>query len=55
MTLENKRFMIKYGRFGAYFYDNILKKDVDMKEVQTMLNEWNSIMKIGKALEGYQR
>ncbi len=49
------RFILKVGKFGAYFYDNELKKDVDLKETLVMLNEWASLNRIGKALEGYPR
>ena len=53
--MSEERFILKVGRFGAYFYDDKLKKDVDLNEIKDMLNEWGSLNKIGKALEGYQR
>lgn len=49
------RFVIKIGRFGAYFYDTKLKKDVDLNQALVMLNEWASLNRLGAALEGYQR
>ena len=53
--MTEERFEIKVGRFGAYFYDKELKKDVDLRQVLVKLNEWAALDKIGKALEGYPR
>ena len=53
--MSEERFIIKLGRFGAYFYDEELKKDIDLKQALKMLNEWAGLNRIGKALEGYQR
>jgi len=35
---EEKRFVVKTGRFGTYFYDNLEGKDVDLNEILEMLN-----------------
>jgi len=40
MTLENKRFIIKYDRFGAYFFDTDADSDMDLEEVLWILNDW---------------
>lgn len=53
--MTDKRFIIKVGRFGAYFYDNKLEKDVDLEAALIMLNEWAGLMRLGDALEGHQR
>lgn len=53
--MTDERYIIKYGRFGAYFYDNKLEKDIDLKEALIMLNEWSKLMRLGDVLEGYER
>jgi hypothetical protein len=35
---EKKRFEVKNGRFGAYFYDNVEEKVLDLAETVLMLN-----------------
>ena len=49
------RYEIKVGRFGAYFYDNELERDVDMNEALKILNEWSNLMNLGDKLGGPQR
>lgn len=53
--MSEERFEIKRGRFGSYFYDKKLEKDLDLNEVLNMLNEWGGLMNLGEALEGHQR
>ena len=33
------RYIIKWGKFGAYFYDNKTKKDLSLKDVYKLLNK----------------
>ncbi len=33
------RYRIKYGRFGAYFYDNIMNMDLDLNNILTKLRK----------------
>jgi len=35
---EEKRFVVKTGRFGTYFYDNLEGRDVDLNEILEMIN-----------------
>lgn len=50
--MSEDRFEIKTGKFGTYFYDKVLKKDVDLEQTLIMLNEWAILEKLGKALGG---
>jgi hypothetical protein len=42
----SKRFTIKIGRFGAYFYDTINKEDVDLKTALNYMNEYDNLRTI---------
>ena len=35
---EDNRYVIKYGKFGAYFHDTDKKKDMPLEQVLGMLN-----------------
>lgn len=38
----NQRFMIKWGKYGAYYYDALEQKNMTLKEVEDTLNfYWN--------------
>lgn len=37
--LLNKRFEIKYGKFGAYFFDNIKKEPLALEDIEKIMNE----------------
>jgi hypothetical protein len=34
----SERFEIRYGKFGAYFYDAISQRDVTLEEAKRMMN-----------------
>lgn len=42
---ENKRFLIKNGRYGAYFFDSIKNVVLDLYDIQNLLNE-NDLLSI---------
>jgi len=35
----SNRYIIKYGKYEAYFYDTVEKKDIMLKEVRDFLNK----------------
>lgn len=37
---DSERYIIKVGRFGAYFYDSKFKKDMDLEETEWILNQF---------------
>jgi len=41
MTEEKKRYEVKYGKYGAYFHDKKLNRDLYLLEVQDLLNICN--------------
>lgn len=43
-----ERYIIRYGKFGAYFYDLDIKKEMTLKEVKTILDiYYNKLKNIG--------
>ena len=34
-----QRFTVKNGKYGDYFYDNVLEKNVTLREVNNILNQ----------------
>jgi len=40
---EIERYIIKYGKFGAYFYDTNISKDMDLEMVKSHLNRLNKL------------
>lgn len=34
------RFSVKYGKFGAYFFDEHKKKELSLEDVKELLNEY---------------
>ena len=45
MSKLNERYIIKQGRFGSYFYDIELMKDVDLHETKGKLNAYDNLRK----------
>ena len=39
------RYIVKHGRFGAYFYDTEVNKDVDLRETMDKLNAYDNLHK----------
>ena len=39
------RYVIKFGKFGAYFYDNKLGLDLTLEQVKNLLNTGNTLDK----------
>ena len=37
---DDLRYKIKIGRYGAYFYDSKLKKDMGLEETRWILNQF---------------
>jgi len=40
-STKGKRFEIKIGDFGCYFYDKLTNQDLSIKSVVNLLNMWN--------------
>ena len=40
-----ERYVVRYGKFGAYFYDMEGRHEMSLKEVETMLNMYSNILK----------
>jgi hypothetical protein len=51
----NQRFIIKVGKFGAYFYDTKLNKDLDLNHAKNLLNLYeitlNNYINVNKKYE----
>lgn len=47
-TIYRDQYIIKTGRFGCYFYDQNNKKDVDLEEALSMMNELSKIKEATK-------
>jgi len=39
------RYIIKYGRWGAYFYDTLESLDLELYEVMNLLNQYDESLK----------
>jgi len=40
---KEERYIIRNGRFGAYFYDNMTRKEMDLNEVKRLLNRLDRV------------
>ena len=49
------RFEIRNGRFGAYFYDTLAERDVDLNQALDLMNKYADLMTIGDQLGGILR
>ena len=48
---RNDRYIIKYGKFGAYFYDVDKKEDMTLEKVSGILNHFERLESIGRSME----
>lgn len=48
------RYVINYGKFGAYIYDTQEDKDLTLREVRDMLNQFDKLSFIEK-VEGWKK
>ena len=48
------RYEIKYGKFGAYFFDNLKNKDLTLSEVEDKLNYKQTLIQLGANFENIQ-
>ena len=55
MTEYEERYVRKDGKFGAYFYDLYLGKDIDLEQIKVMLNQLDRLLELGRALGGPER
>jgi len=57
MSIDKKRYEVKNGKWGAYFYDTLNKTDLPLNDVLKLLNEYNltKLEALGKALTGPER
>ena len=43
--MKELRYVVRNGRFGAFFYDRLTNSDLDLERVQSLLNELEELKK----------
>jgi hypothetical protein len=49
--MKTERYIVKVGKWGAYFYDTIEDHDLTLNEVKVMLNHLNRLITSGEKLK----